>query len=214
MATAYTTVSDSSLNGPLVSGGFTSVAFNQAVSRAEAGQPEGQRIRLQIDSVNLASTVISQVNSAYQNGQIKDPSTGELVQGWPEYPGQVAFSFNGGNGIELRWLKGQIWAYIIVALVIAVIAVIVFESLKSSPYRMQVPGSAGKTGTGAPASAPFFGFMNGQLYLFYVPWYVTALGVGALAVAPWILDRLGAFEHGEASLVEGRQELRQAEGGG
>lgn len=209
----YRVVTDYAIAGPLLLGPDPSTDFNQAVARAEAGLPEGARVVLQIDSVNAASTVISQLNSAYENGQIKNPQTGELIQGWPEYPGKIAFPFNSGNGVELRWVKGQPWIPILIV-VIAAIAVAVILSLQHSPYRMLTPSgtpSGGGSGSSS-ASPPWFGYYGGTLYILRFPWYWSALAGTALLVGPWAVSQVARLEESESEYLEARQELASAKG--
>jgi len=86
---------------------------DQAVTEAEAGLPEGQRVELQIRGWDIpgygsvGSQVSSYINSQWRAGKLKDLLTGEKPLAWPEYPNQVAWYESGSDTLIMRWRKGQ-----------------------------------------------------------------------------------------------------------
>lgn len=214
MATTYRTIASLTANGPLASGSVVSPAFNQAVLNAEAGLPEGAYVELTIDAVNAASQVVAGLNGRYQNGQITYPGTGELIQGWPAYPGSIAFLTSGGQGVILRWRKGQPWVIILLAALL-VVAVVVFISLQRSNYSMQTPATS--AGGGPPAVGLTTGKFvwlgvgpRGTFRIFGIPWYWVAGGAGLAGVGAGAAYVYGKVEEGEAEAIRGRRDIEEA----
>jgi len=218
VAVTYRTVANLASDGPLLLGPNPAADVNQAVLRAESGLREGAYVVLQVDSVQAASQVIASLNSQYQQGQIRYPNTGELIRGWPEYPGRIAFPFNAGNGIELRWIKGQPWVFVLV-LAMVVVAALVVLSLQRSPYRMQTPaqgqGAGGGGGGVGLKTGPFIWFgvgPDGTFRVLDLPWYWAVAGAAGLAVAPLAIESVARLDRSRADLIEGERRLRTVEG--
>lgn len=215
---AYRTIASLTANGPLASGSVASPAFNRAVLNAEAGLPEGAYVELTIDSVNAAAQVVSGLNRQYQNGQITYPSTGELIQGWPAYPGQIAFLTSDRQGVVLRWRKGQPWIFILLAAIL-VVAVLVFVSLQRSNYSMQTPQTSvggGSGGGGVGLTTGKFVWLGvgpkGTFRIFNIPWYWVAGGLGLGAVGAVGAQVYGRVEEGEAEVLKGQRDIQEARG--
>jgi hypothetical protein len=209
------TIADFASDGPLLTVSLASAAslvglgygqvdpwVNAQVKAAEAAQPEGTRIQLEIDSVPNASALIAQINSAFGAGRIVNPADGKPIEPWPGY-GQIAFSWNGSNGILLRWVKLQ-WQIVLVV-VLMLVAVAVVYALTRTPYRMTSVSSG--PGTGSPSSPPFIGIYQGQPYFFWLPLWVDLPIAAGLAVAPWALRQL-------AGTIREARDVEQAERGG
>lgn len=218
MATTYRTIASLSQNGPLASGSAFSPSFNRAVLAAEQGLPEGAYVELTIDSVNAASAVVSGLNGRYQTGQITYPGTGELIQGWPGYPGRIAFLTSSGNGAILRWRKGQPWVWILLAGLL-VVAIAVFVSLERSNYSMKTPQSSSGGGGGGGGigltTGPFIWFgvgPKGTFRILNIPWYWVAGGMALGAVGAVGARVYSGLEEGEADVLRGRRDIQQARG--
>lgn len=210
-------VADYSADGPLLLGPNPETDFNQIAARAESGLPEGAYVQVEIDSVTGAAAAIALLNSAYQGGRITNPQTGEQIKGWPDYPGTIAFSFNSGNGIMLRYVKGQPWLPVLIVILAALVVVIVI-SLERSSWRIASPAS----GQGSPA--PSVGLTTGKFIWFGVgprgtfrvldlPWYWALGGAGLGFLAAFATREAGAVEEGEAALIRGRHDIEKARGG-
>jgi len=94
---------------------------NPAAYQAEAGQPEGTQIELDITGWTIFGTDYSQavadkINSYWQQGQFV--INGENMQAWP---GANQIAYGGNNTVTIQYLKGQLWI-LWVALAIAVVA--------------------------------------------------------------------------------------------
>jgi len=210
-------VADYSADGPLLLGPNPETDFNQIAARAESGLPEGAYVQVEIDSVTGAAQAIGLLNGAYQAGNIKNPQTGEEIKGWPDYPGQIAFPFNGGNGLILRYVKGQPWLPVLIVVLAALIVVIVL-SLERSAWRIATPASG--QGSGAPpvglTSGKFIWFgvgPRGTFRILDLPWYWVAGGAGLGLLAALATREAGAIEEGEAAFLRGRRDIRKAREG-
>lgn len=215
------TIADYAANGPLISVsvgdlpglvgapyGEVSQIINGSVKSAEASQPEGTAIQLEIDSVNDASAVIQQINRQFRAGKITNPSDGKPIVPWPEYPNQIAFPWNGGNGVMVRWIKTE-WQIILVLVILLSIAAAIVYSLTRTPYRMQAVTSS--SGSGSSSGPPFAGIHDGTLYLFWMPWYVDLPIAGVLVAAPFVLTQIGKGEEASAGVIRGTHDIEKAE---
>lgn len=223
MALSVRTIADYATDGPLVTVSAGSLAYlagldygavqqilNQYVQNAEASQPEGTAIQLEIDSVNDASAVIQKINQQFRAGKITNPADGKPIVPWPQYPNQIAFTWNGGNGVMLRWIKTE-WQIILILLVMLVIAAAIVYSLTRSPYRMQAVSSS----AGSPSSGPpFVGFYKGTLYFAWLPWYVDAPIAAVLVLAPYVISQVARGEESTAKAIRATHDIEAAERGG
>lgn|GEM_PF-5141773 len=223
MALSVRTIADYATDGPLISVSISDLAglvgapysevqqiLNQGVQSAEASQPEGTAIQLEIDSVNDASAVIEQINRQFRAGKIVNPQDGKPIVPWPQYPNQIAFPWNGGNGVMLRWIKTE-WQIILILVVMLAIAAAIVYSLTRTPYRMQaVTSSSGGSSQGGP---PFAGFHDGTLYLFWLPWYVDLPIAAVLVAAPFVIQQVAKGEESTAQLIRSTRDVEKAERG-
>ncbi len=176
---------------------------NQAVQNAEAGAPEGARIQLEIDSVPGAAALISRINAAFRAGRITNPADGKPIQPWPEYPNEIAFAWQGSNGIMLRWVKLQ-WQIILIVVLLLVAVAVVYALTRSSWRLMSVSASGGQ---GAATGPPFVGIQDGTAYFAWLPVeWDAAIAVGLVAT-PFILRSV-------AGAIRGAHDVEAAERGG
>ena len=86
---------------------------DEAVTSAEAGLPEGQRVQLSIRGWTIpgfgsvGGQVANYVNQQWRAGRLRDLITGEKPLSWPEYPNQVAWYESSSDEVIMRWRKGQ-----------------------------------------------------------------------------------------------------------
>jgi hypothetical protein len=106
---------------------------NQAVTAAEAGLPEGERVELDIRGWTIpgygsvGGQVASYVNQQWKAGNVKDLVTGEKALAWPEYPTQVAWYSASNDTVVLRWRKGQpfvVWFLLVIVIGLGVLFVL------------------------------------------------------------------------------------------
>ena len=94
---------------------------NPAAYQAEAGQPEGAQIELDITGwtifgTDYSQTVADKINSYWQQGQFV--INGENMQAWP---GANQIAYGGNNTVTVQYLKGQLWIlWIALAIAVAV----------------------------------------------------------------------------------------------
>jgi len=93
--------------------------INPAAYQAEAGQPEGAQIELDITGwtifgTDYSQTVADKINQYWQQGQFT--VNGESMRAWP---GASQIAYGGNNTVTVQYLKGQLWI-LWVALAIAV----------------------------------------------------------------------------------------------
>lgn len=231
MNLTYTTVATSAGNGSLVQSltvtqGLTLAAdyvtsysafvamaqqlINQDVQAIERNEPEGQRNYLVIDGWGgQATNAANAVNNQWQQGKIIG-TDGQPVQAWPEYPGAIAWSANGGDTLELRWLKEEWQLYLLVFVLIAVVGYLVYRVLTASSWQLQTANLQ----NGPSSPTPLFGgvpFIGGSPFrFFWLPWYWDA-GLVAVAVAgPYVYRQLVSVDESRAKKVEADNEYRQA----
>jgi len=95
--------------------------INPAAYQAEAGQPEGAQIELDISGwtifgTDYSQTVADQINNYWQQGQFT--VNGESMQAWP---GANQIAYGGNDTLTVQYLKGQIWIlWIALAIAVAV----------------------------------------------------------------------------------------------
>jgi hypothetical protein len=104
---------------------------NGAVVAAEGSQPEGSPMQLTLPGLPDAGAIAADLNQAWAQGKIVD-SAGEALPAWPG-AAQIAYLDSGG-ALVLRWVKGQPWVWIVVAILVAVAGVAVWDALHNSPY--------------------------------------------------------------------------------
>lgn len=198
--------------GPLIDlTGLSSAQVNALLNDAEAAQPEGALMLLTIEQLGIwANPIANHINSLYAQGQIVYQPTGEKIEAWP---GTSVIATVPQNGvIQLRWVKLQWFAFVLVGLMLGVlITYIALETLHHAPYTMTatIPNAQGST---TPTSGPpFAGVYDGTVYLFYLPWYWDLGIAGILAIGPWALERLSRGEYSLSDLIRGHRALEEAE---
>jgi len=217
----YTVIADSGVNGPIVGGlnaytvaqliGYFTIfdwtdfsnllqsLVNQDMIQAEVGQPEGQRIELDITGLDgQAVFVADHIQGFYAQGKIVGPD-GSPITAWPEYPGQIAWGDASTDTLTLRWVKEDPFVWILVGVLLVALGVAVYYVLTSSSWTLSSANtSSASGGTPSPLSA--------------VSWFVKNLWweiplVGGLAVLPWILRR------SRETYEEGKEFEEDIEGG-
>lgn len=185
--------------------------INQDVQAIERNEPEGQRNYLVINGWGGQAThAANAVNSQWQQGKVVG-TDGQPVEAWPEYPGAIAWASNGGDTLELRWLKEEWQLYLLVFVLIAVVGYLVYRVLTASSWQLQTasPGPQGSANT-----PPLFGgvpFMGGSPFrFFWLPWYWD-LGIVAVAIGgPYLYRQLVSVDESRAKKVEADNEYRKA----
>jgi len=103
--------------------------INPAAYQAEAGQPEGAQIELDISGwtifgTDYSQTVADKINQYWQQGQFT--VNGESMQAWP---GANQIAYGGNNTVTVQYLKGQIWIlWIILGIALVVWLYSLFQS--------------------------------------------------------------------------------------
>jgi hypothetical protein len=119
---------------------------NPAAYAAEAGQPEGAAIELDISGWTFLGTdysgqVASQINSYWQSGEFV--VNGEDMAAWP---GASQVAYGGNDTVTLQYLKGQIWIlYIAVAVALAYVAMQIFGYFTGQKWAVGVESSTTTT---------------------------------------------------------------------
>lgn len=203
--------------GPLVSGiggaeaaiigatnpGALLTYVNASLQSALSSQPEGQRVQLTITGWSLpligpvASQVASQVNAAWQQGQVN--YGGEAVYAWPEYPGQVAWG--SGDALTIRVEVAQWQALLFVFLgALAIAAVWVLWDQWSTGGTSWAAKAFQAVAQGAKSLGNLSTFVVANLW-----WELPVVGLAA--ASPWLYGHYVA-------LREERIQLRRYEAGG
>jgi hypothetical protein len=123
---------------------------NQAAYQAEAGQPEGAAIELDISGWTFLGTdysqqVANEINSYWQQGEFT--VNGEDMQAWP---GASQIAYGGNDTLTVQYLKGQIWVlYIALAVALVFVALYLVQYFTGQSWSVGV-NSATTTSTGMP----------------------------------------------------------------
>jgi len=163
-------------DGPLISGSIDNWILNPAVQQAEMDAPEGSLMQLTLPNIGIgAQFYASQINAKWQAGQIVDPSTGERPPLWPGAT-TLATGDDSTGTLVLRWVKGQVYIFILIGIIIA-LAVALYFALRSSPYQVTrtIP-------TPTTSGASVWAWLLGH-------WGWVALGAGIVVVTPAVLKR-------------------------
>jgi len=75
-----------------------------------------------ITGTDYAPKAADWLNTKWREGYFKQ--SGELLRPWPEYPNRIAWGSKGK--LIIRWVKMQPWAYILVPVVFAALAVLFY----------------------------------------------------------------------------------------
>lgn len=216
----YTQLGSSGSDGPLV-GGLSGIAaaalaatdpaglvpyVNAALLAAETNLPEGTRVEMEISGWatplgSSAQLVASTLQSAYQQGRIVDPESGQPPEAWPEYPGQIFWGDDATDTLTVRALKAQppvVAIWIVVGLLALVAAVLVWDALHASTWRASSASAAV-----AKAAVGVLSWAVGH-------WYLVLGGAAVLAVAPWALREHAALRAAEAQEIDASRSLRRA----
>jgi hypothetical protein len=210
-----TTVASSDRDGALVTGisGVEAAALavtnpgallqyvNADLQAALAALPEGTRMELVVSGWSLpavgsvASSVADRVNAAWAAGQVD--YGGEPVQAWPEYPGQVAWGDDGSATVTIRVLKAQWQALLFVFIGILVVAAVwvLWDGWRSSATPWQA-NAASPSGIGTGSTG-----LGGLLKFLAANWWWELPVVGAVAFAPWAINKLAAAREAENRLA-------------
>jgi hypothetical protein len=106
---------------------------NQAVIAAETAQPEGARMELVLPGMPDVQALANGVNTAWLQGQITDQG-GSAIPAWP---GADSIAFVDQNGdLVLQWVKGQPWVWILVAVLVVVSVVAIWDALHNTPFSL------------------------------------------------------------------------------
>lgn len=169
---------------------------NETLQRVLAEQPEGSRIELEIRGWSAfgfsgAEWVAGRIQSAWEAGSIIDPDTGRPVQPWPEYPHQVAWGDRQSDTLTLRSVKAAlpIFVWWILAGALAVVGIIaLWEFLTRADWTAQRAdlASASANDTVQVGKDILGGLARN--------WRWIVLGIGALAVAPFVLSQVGELQ--------------------
>ncbi len=177
--------------------------LNPALVAAELGQPEGTPIQVVITGYQYsgllgsytASQAAAYLNGAWQDGQITDPATGEVLQAWPGQ-GAVAWGDDSSATLTVRYLKGQPWlAYLLVGLALAVVAVALYEILSGAGWNISKLNPTSSTGLGGTD-------------VFGLPLWVWLAGGVALVALPWAVGQVSRYERADVSLLREERQAR------
>jgi hypothetical protein len=122
---------------------------NPVAVQAEAGQPEGTQIELDITGwtflgTDYSSTVAGYINQYWQSGEFT--VNGETMKAWP---GNSQVALGGGNTLTVRYVKGQIWIlYVAVAIAIILGVLYIVQYLTGQTWSMSKTVGATSTGGG------------------------------------------------------------------
>jgi len=179
-----------STEGPLVqlTGPLSPPVVNAWLQQAEAGQPEGAQLSLTIQSLGAwAPLAADYLNTQFAQGAITDPATGEALQAWPGAT-QIAYADASTGQLELQWVKGQPWAWILVGMLVAgIVAYLFYQALANAPWQMaahHVPTPTAQTPGG------FVWFGGNPFRIMGLPWYWVVGGVVVLGGGTWVLHRV------------------------
>ena len=154
----------SSVAQSVLNGGINSFEryFNGVLLTKIEGLPEGTPVEMDLSNLassgeGSASYLAGAINKAFGNGQLIDPSTGELVVPWDSYPNRVAWS--SGNSLTLRFKKMQgplvtMIFYGVVFLLVALELIHLMDSLFGANWvAKEVAAVVAPPSTGTPASS-------------------------------------------------------------
>jgi len=99
---------------------------NNAIAQAEASQPEGTKMELEVRGlsvagIDLSTKIADWLNTKWREGYLKEPSGRRLVA-WPQYPNRIAWGSNGT--LIIRWVKMFPWGAVIVVVTFAALLIL------------------------------------------------------------------------------------------
>lgn len=230
MALVYATVASQAQNGSLVQSltesqgvqlgydymfnynAFLSQAqalINQKVQAIEANEAEGQRNFLTIDGwAGQAGSAANAINQQWAQGKLIG-TDGKPLQAWPDsgYNTQIAWATNGGDTLELRWLKEEWQLYLVIFVLIAIVGYLVYRVLTTGSWNLQTANPQATTA----AANPVIQTNSGTIKIFSVPWYWWVAGAGALAVSPWAYRKVVELKEDRAADLQATRHLHQEE---
>ena len=130
---------------------------------------------------------------------------------WPEYPNQVAWPTNGGNTLEMRWLKWEWQLYLLVFALIAIVGYFVYRILTGQSWTLQTASTSqsGSSGSSSTTTPPIFG--GTPFRVFWLPWYDAAVITAAVVATPYIYRQFVSVEESRTKSVEAQKEYRHLE---
>jgi hypothetical protein len=136
--------------------------LNQAAIQAEAGQPEGAQIELDISGwvnpitgTDYSQSIADEINRYWSQGQFN--VNGELMQAWPGNT-QVAWGSQ-DTGISdtliVQYIKGQPWLILIlVAIAVIAVAIAIFQYYNNVSWKLGTSCPQGEYWNGSQCAQP------------------------------------------------------------
>lgn len=215
MSYTYTTIFDTSTDGPLVQGvsfqggaqllfdyQFNYPAFLQDVVNlvngklitAENALPEGELVQMTITGWNgMSGQVATTINTQWAKGAIT-ATDGTTLKAWPGL-NHIAVADTSTDTVYLTWVKEGVFAWILVGVVIAlVLGAALYYVLSQSHANMQKLTPTQKlsqTASTASANALQWSMQN---------WPILAVGAVGLAATPWVLKKIAESKEAEREI--------------